>query len=91
MSEQQQCIDCHETAPRTTTNYTLISAQHGWRVTKTRGPDGSIVVEWRCATCWQRRKDATPKKSASSEQDSKQKFSRVTRKLVEGRWEPPPR
>ena len=27
------CIDCGTTSPSTDTNYTLISARHGWRLT----------------------------------------------------------
>lgn len=51
MREQQTCVGCNARAPQTETNYTLISSQHGWRLTRKRGPDGPIV-EWRCPTCW---------------------------------------
>jgi hypothetical protein len=51
MRERQTCVGCNAQAPATETNYTLISSQHGWRLTRKRGPDG-VLVEWRCPTCW---------------------------------------
>jgi len=52
-ADDHRCVDCGKPAPPTDTNYTLISARHGWRLT--RGPDrnGVRVMEWRCPTCWQ--------------------------------------
>src|SRR5882672_1113524 len=48
----QICIGCGKKAPETETNYTLISAQFGWRLTRQKRDDGEIVLEWRCPTCW---------------------------------------
>jgi hypothetical protein len=39
-------------SPETETNYTLISAQFGWRLARSKSSDGEIVVEWRCPACW---------------------------------------
>lgn len=52
MKERQTCIDCAKRSPETETNYTLISAQFGWRLTRQRSPTGDISVEWRCPDCW---------------------------------------
>jgi hypothetical protein len=52
MRDRQTCIGCGKRSPETETNYTLISAQFGWRLTRYRAPDGSIIIEWRCPTCW---------------------------------------
>ncbi len=48
----QTCVGCGKGAPETDTNYTLISAQFGWRLTRTKQTDGTITLEWRCPTCW---------------------------------------
>lgn len=52
MRERQTCVGCSRQSPETETNYTLISAQFGWRLTRTPAADGSISIEWRCPTCW---------------------------------------
>lgn len=55
MEDEEQtpprCHDCGKSAPRTETNFTLISARHGWRITF-RKVDGLRLAEWRCADCW---------------------------------------
>ena len=43
------CIDCGAAAPDADTSYTAIG--HGWRVFA-RETRGRTVHEWRCATCW---------------------------------------
>jgi hypothetical protein len=50
------CCDCREPKPQTETNYTLISARHGWRLTRRREPDGTLALEWHCPQCWTRRR-----------------------------------
>jgi hypothetical protein len=45
-------VTCGKQAPETETNYTLISAQFGWRLTRYKRADGTLVLEWRCPTCW---------------------------------------
>jgi hypothetical protein len=57
MRDRQTCKDCHRISPETETNYTLISAQFGWRLTRQLQPDGSYAVEWRCPECWRDRKN----------------------------------
>ena len=52
LSEVQTCIGCGKNAPETETNYTLISAQFGWRLTRVKKADGTVSLEWRCPTCW---------------------------------------
>jgi len=65
MGQQQTCIDCGERSPSTETNYTLISAAHGWRLTRFRGDDGQFVVHWRCPRCWEAYKKNRGQPSAS--------------------------
>jgi len=52
MGVRQRCVDCGVLSPETETNYTLISARHGWRLTRRYETDGRLVVEWRCHACW---------------------------------------
>ena len=59
MRDRQTCIDCGKMSPETETNYTLISAQFGWRLSRRKTEDGSFVVEWRCAECWRDHKKKT--------------------------------
>jgi len=56
--DRQTCVGCGKKSPETETNYTLISAQFGWRLTRYRGADGSLVIEWRCPSCWREYKRA---------------------------------
>ncbi|MGH7440861.1 MAG: hypothetical protein ACRENE_34725, partial [Polyangiaceae bacterium] len=58
--EREHCADCGKEAPQTETNYTLISAQFGWRLTRSKAPDGSILAQWRCASCWREFKKKQP-------------------------------
>jgi len=57
-------VTCGKQAPDTETNYTLISAQFGWRLTRYKRADGTLVLEWRCPNCWKEfkrsRNGATP-------------------------------
>jgi hypothetical protein len=48
-----RCADCGIAAPQTETNYTLISARHGWRLSLQRMPDGRRETVWRCPACWE--------------------------------------
>lgn len=50
------CVDCRARAPEVETEYTLISSRFGWRLTRKIDRDGSTQLEWRCPTCWARRK-----------------------------------
>jgi hypothetical protein len=59
MVDRPTCIDCGASAPTTDTNYTLISATFGWRLTRRVLADGSRAVEWRCPTCWSVHKGTT--------------------------------
>ena len=54
------CIDCRIESPEVETNYTLISARHGWRLARTADAEGKLVMSWRCPTCWARFKKSTP-------------------------------
>jgi hypothetical protein len=54
-NEKMVCCECGLRAPRTNTNYTLIS-RTGWRLTRVRGDSGLLVVEWRCPACWTKHK-----------------------------------
>ncbi|MFI5301453.1 MAG: hypothetical protein ACHREM_25480 [Polyangiales bacterium] len=59
MKSREVCADCKKPSPETDTNYTLISSRYGWRLTRSRGPDGKAIVEWRCADCWRKYKAAS--------------------------------
>ncbi|WP_437675795.1 hypothetical protein [Sorangium sp. So ce131] len=48
----QRCVDCGTAAPKTETNYTLISSRYGWRLTRTLDADGRRTLEWRCPGCY---------------------------------------
>jgi hypothetical protein len=52
MHERQTCVDCQALSPETETNYTLISARYGWRLSRRRDARGKLVMEWRCPKCW---------------------------------------
>jgi hypothetical protein len=52
VAEPQTCAECGKQSPETETDYTLISAQYGWRLTRTMDRDGSLLLEWRCPSCW---------------------------------------
>jgi hypothetical protein len=58
MRERARCIGCGRLSPETETNYTLISSQFGWRLTRFRRDDGEFIVEWRCPACWKHFKDS---------------------------------
>src|SRR5689334_7949822 len=57
--ERQTCVDCQAQSPETETDYTLISAQYGWRLTRSKGRDGSLLLQWRCPSCWTKHKAGT--------------------------------
>ncbi len=49
---ERKCASCGVPAPGVQTDFTLISARHGWRLRRTVLGDGSILMEWHCPTCW---------------------------------------
>ncbi|MGC4092464.1 MAG: hypothetical protein QM756_32220 [Polyangiaceae bacterium] len=57
---RNRCVDCSTLSPKTDTNYTLISARHGWRLTRQVDESGRNVLQWRCPRCWEkyRRRDS---------------------------------
>jgi hypothetical protein len=52
--DRQTCTDCGQQPPATETNYTLISARHGWRLSRAIAPNGIKVMKWRCPDCWRK-------------------------------------
>jgi hypothetical protein len=60
VADAQTCVACGKQAPETETNYTLISAQFGWRLTRYKRDDGTLVLEWRCPSCWREFKRSAP-------------------------------
>jgi len=66
VADAQTCVTCGKQAPETETNYTLISAQFGWRLTRYKRADGSLVLEWRCPNCWREFKRSRSGSSAGS-------------------------
>jgi len=55
-AHRHQCVDCGKFSPQTETNYTLISSQHGWRLTLGTDAQAKRVMQWRCPKCWAKRK-----------------------------------
>ena len=66
MSERQTCADCRKLSPATETNYSLIGAQHGWRLTRRLDAHGERIMEWRCPECWRAYKATLGDKAPSS-------------------------
>ncbi|AUX39095.1 uncharacterized protein SOCE26_004770 [Sorangium cellulosum] len=56
----QRCVDCSTPAPKTETNYTLISSRYGWRLTRTLDAHGRRMMEWRCPACYGRYRASRP-------------------------------
>jgi hypothetical protein len=56
-TSQRQCVDCRTFAPRTRTAHTLISAQFGWRLSRTALASGEFLYEWRCPACFTKYRD----------------------------------
>ncbi len=65
MRGRQNCVDCGKASPETETNYTLISAECGWRLTRIQSPSG-LVIHWRCPLCWRTFKDAQAARKPAS-------------------------
>lgn len=55
-ASRRQCVTCGTLSPATETNYTLISSQHGWRLTRELDRSGQFVMQWRCPKCWAKHK-----------------------------------
>lgn len=51
-TSQFRCVDCGVLSPPTHTSHTLISAKHGWRLSRIKRPDGAVQFEWRCLSCF---------------------------------------
>ena len=51
-TSQYRCVDCGASSPPTRTAHTLISAKHGWRLSRKKLSDGSTAYEWRCQGCF---------------------------------------
>ncbi len=54
--ETHQCVGCGAKTPDASTAHTLISEQHGWRLTRRETADGTYVLDWYCRSCWQERR-----------------------------------
>jgi hypothetical protein len=55
MLGREKCVGCGRVSPETNGDNTLTTS-FGWRVIRVVDDKGTGVVEWRCATCWQRHK-----------------------------------
>ena len=53
-------MNCQAQSPETESEYTLISAQYGWRLARSKARDGTLLLEWRCPSCWAKYKAAQP-------------------------------
>ncbi len=45
-------MDCRTQSPQADNDYALIDGAIGWRLTRSKAADGSVVREWRCPSCW---------------------------------------
>lgn len=61
---RKRCSECHHLAPATDSNFTLISFQHGWRLSFDTDESGRRLSIWRCPRCWKAHK-AAMKRAAS--------------------------
>lgn len=52
-----QCVDCGRFSPKTSTGYTLLSSEHGWRLSRETLPSGELSLRWRCPDCWKKHKE----------------------------------
>lgn len=51
-SNERRCAECGCRSPATDTDYTLISARFGWRLSLREGPTGRRIPVWHCPECW---------------------------------------
>jgi len=51
------CVGCADLSPPTHSSHTLISSQHGWRLSRRLSTRGEYLYEWRCPKCWRRHKE----------------------------------
>jgi hypothetical protein len=51
---RESCVDCKKDAPETDSNYTLISQQYGWRLTRSKSSTGRNIHVWRCPECYEK-------------------------------------
>ncbi len=56
VSPSRRCVACGKVSPATDSDYTLISARFGWRLSFARTADGKRLTQWRCPDCWQAHK-----------------------------------
>lgn len=52
-SKRHHCVDCGALSPETSANFTLISAQFGWRLYRAKNERGELTLDWRCPGCWE--------------------------------------
>jgi len=58
---QHQCSKCGIDFPSTSSGFTLISSQYGWRCTRVRLATGAVQLTWYCPPCWRKhRPEAAP-------------------------------
>jgi len=50
------CDECGTASPPTSTGFTLISAQHRWRLAREPKPGGGVTLRWYCPACWDAKK-----------------------------------
>jgi hypothetical protein len=60
VSKSETCVGCQKQSPVTETDYTLISTNFGWRLTRKVSTEGTLVLEWRCPACWSEYKRSRP-------------------------------
>jgi hypothetical protein len=89
VSEFQTCVGCGKTSPETETEYTLISAQFGWRLTRSTAADGSLILQWRCPTCWAEFKRSQAEASVAASKHSSKPPPASTRRPLASPGTPP--
>ena len=60
MHGRETCVDCGRISPEAGGENTLTTS-FGWRVRRLTDDAGNDVIEWRCASCWQRWKMQRPR------------------------------
>jgi hypothetical protein len=60
VSKSELCVGCGKQSPVVESDHTLISTRFGWRLTRKVSPEGALILEWRCPSCWSAYKRGQP-------------------------------
>jgi hypothetical protein len=91
LMERYKCAGCGAPAPKTGSSFSLISPEHGWRLSRRQNPDGSVALDWFCKPCWRVRKERVPKAPAEPETAAGKSFKSAIASLKRRPSSKPPR